>query len=949
MKALVATLLVMGAATSAGAVTLNPVADTDNQSDVAAGTNATLNISQYCTPLLKFDLSSVSGSVTAATLRVYFGGGLPATTITISTTSNDTWMEGGTKPTAGSAITTKTIGATGAGYIEFDLTAHTLSKMSGDKIVSVALSSTTSGWMGLNSRQASSNKPELVVTTSGGGGGGAVINSVRYYPRDSWASRMTGGQFQGSNDSSSWTTLATIGSQPSQGAWTSLGVSNSTNWRYVRYLGPANGYCNVAEVEFYSGATKLTGAGIGSAGSWNSGGNTFSHAIDGSTSTYYDALNATGDWVGLDLGSGGGSVLVSGIAVSPSSASISVGNTTPLTATVSPSNATNSSVSWTSSNTGIATVNSSGVVTGVAAGSAIVTAHSTDGSNVTSNNTSITVTAAGGGTTTLNPVADTDNQSDVAAGTNATLNISAYCTPFLKFDLSGISGLVAVSTLRVYYGGGLPATTITVSTTSNDTWVEGGTKPSSGSVITTKTIGATGSGYVDIDLTSHTQAKMSGDKIVSVALSDTGSGWMGLNSRQAASNKPQLVVTTGGGGGSVMVSSITLSPTSASVTAGSNTTIAATVLPSNATNPGLNWNSNNTGVATVNSSGVVHGVAAGSTTITAHSTDGSNVVSNGATVVVSGSGGGTVQRPSYNTGTGLFVVGNKLYDANGYEFVIRGVNKCHYDANSPGIPNSNANAIRWNIYLSQPASSNIALLQSTTINYHIVPIPAYWPAGSCPPESVLPGVVDLWVNQASTWLTIDDKMILNIANELGGGNSTAWRDAYITAIARLRAAGYRCPIMVDSGGCGQDKDDLVNYASAILNSDPQKNVIFSIHIYGNWTASGEQYKIDLNSGLDDLAATGLCIVVGEFGPGRNIGPSPTTMTPGQIITAADAHNFGWLAWAWDDPPTPSDENWFAMSWDGSYNTSSDLTLFGKDVVENSTYGLEAKAVKQTGF
>lgn len=813
MKALATTLLVLGAAGSASAVTLNPVADTDNQSDVAAGTNGTLNISQYCTPFLKFDLSSVSGTVTAATLRVYFGGGLPATTITVSTTSNDTWVEGGTKPTIGSTITTKTIGATSAGYIEFDLTTHTQSKMSGNKIVSVTLSDTTSGWMGLNSRQASGNKPELVVTTSGGGG----------------------------------------------------------------------------------------------------------------------------------------PVLVTGITISPSSASIITGNTTTLTATVSPSNATNKALSWTSSNTGVATVSSSGVVTGVAAGSATITAHSTDGSNVTSNGSAITVTPPPGGTTTLNPVADTDNQSDVAAGTNATLNISQYCTPFLKFDLSGISGTVTASTLRVYYGGGLPATTITVSTTSNDTWVEGGTKPTSGSVITTKTIGATGAGYVDIDLTSHTQSKMSGNKIVSVTLSDTGSGWMGLNSRQSSSNKPQLVVTTSGGGGSVLVTSITLSPTSTSVASGSNTTITASVLPSNATNQTLSWNSNNTGVATVNSSGSVHGVSAGSATITAHSTDGGNVTSNGATVTVTSGGGGTVSRPSYNTGTGLFVVGNKLYDANGYEFVMRGFNKCHYDADSPGIPNSNANAVRWNIYLSQPASFNVNLLQTKNINYHIVPIPGYWPNGSCPPESALPGVVDLWVNQASTWLTIDSKMILNIANELGGGNSTAWRDAYITAVARLRAAGYRCPIMIDSGGCGQDKDDLVNYASAILNSDPQKNIVFSIHIYGNWTASGEQYKIDLNSGLNDLAATGLCMVVGEFGPGRNIGPSPTMMTPAQIITAADAHNFGWLAWAWDDPPTPSDENWFAMSWNGSYNTSSDLTLFGKDVVENSSYGLKTRAVKQTAF
>jgi uncharacterized protein YjdB len=760
---------------------------------------------------------------------------------------------------------------------------------------------------------------------------------------------MTGGQFQGSNDSSNWTTLATIGSQPADGTWTSLNVANGTAWRYVRYLGPSNGSCNVAEVDFYTGSTTLSGTGIGSAGSWNNSGNTFAKAIDGSTSTYYDALNATGDWVGLDLGGGGGgSTLVTGLTVSPSSTSIVQGNTTALVAAVTPSNATNQTLSWTSSNSGVATVNASGVVTGVAAGSTTVTAHSTDGSNVTSNGATITVTPPPGGTTTLNPVADTDNQSDIAAGTNATLNISAYCTPFLKFDLSGISGAVTASTLRVYYGGGLPATTITVRTTSNDTWVEGGTIPASGSVITTKTIGATGAGYVDIDLTSHTQTKMSGNKIVSVALSDTGSGWMGLNSRQSASNKPQLVVTTGGGGGSVLVTSITLSPTSTSIASGSNTTITATVQPSNATNQTLNWNSNNTGVATVNTSGVVHGVAAGSTMVTAHSTDGGNVTSNGATITVTGGGGGTVSRPSYNTGTGFFVVGNKLYDANGHEFVIRGVNKLHWDSTSPGIAKANANAVRWVIDFNQSTSTNLALMQGT-INGHMVPIPGNWD-GTCGSESELPGIVDKWVNQASAWLTIDSKMILNIANELGGGNSTAWRDAYITAVARLRNAGYRCTIMVDAGGCGQDNDDLANYAQAILNSDPQKNIIFDQHIYGNWGINGTpSWAIDLPTAFNRLTATGLCFVIGEFGPGRNIGPSPTMITPAQIITAADSHNFGWLAWAWDDPAFNADNNWFAMSYTGDYNSSSELTTFGQDVVENSSYGLKARAVKQTAF
>lgn len=57
--------------------------------------------------------------------------------------------------------------------------------------------------------------------------------------------------------------------------------------------------------------------------------------------------------------------------------------TATLTATVTPSNATNKNVTWTSSNTAVATVSNTGVVTSKANGSAVITAKTTDGTNLT--------------------------------------------------------------------------------------------------------------------------------------------------------------------------------------------------------------------------------------------------------------------------------------------------------------------------------------------------------------------------------------------------------------------------------------------------------------------------------------------------------------------------------------------------------------------------------------
>ena len=82
---------------------------------------------------------------------------------------------------------------------------------------------------------------------------------------------------------------------------------------------------------------------------------------------------------------------VNKIDVSPSTVSLAISNTIQLTANVSPSNATNKSVTWTSSNETVASVDANGIVTGKTAGSATITASSTDGSNIKSNSVSVTV------------------------------------------------------------------------------------------------------------------------------------------------------------------------------------------------------------------------------------------------------------------------------------------------------------------------------------------------------------------------------------------------------------------------------------------------------------------------------------------------------------------------------------------------------------------------------
>jgi hypothetical protein len=414
---------------------------------------------------------------------------------------------------------------------------------------------------------------------------------------------------------------------------------------------------------------------------------------------------------------------------------------------------------------------------------------------------------------------------------------------------------------------------------------------------------------------------------------------------------------------------------------------------------------------------------------------------------------GTAARPAYNTGNGFFVLNGTLYDPNGNAFRIRGVNRLHWDSDSAaGLALSGANTVRTFIDFTRPPASNVNLIQTDNIDNKEVPIVTYngtQTSTSCTTDpSVLSTAVSFWTSQASSWTTLNRYLIVNVANEWGPADSTVWRDSYISAIAQLRQAGYSGPILIDSGGCGQDDADLLLYSGAVFNSDSERNIVFAIHLYGtanDYSASIQSvtkgnptvitlasdspthpfapgyngtnnswsginaYQISGVQGMTQLNGTqpaptnvggvpgawtvtlsvdstnwgnytgggtlvdyngnyalriarfaalseqtGAVYVVAEFGPGNNIGPSPTMVTPGQIITAAESSGIGWMPWAWDDNDLPngmSNNAWFSMTYSGPgiYTQPSDLTNYGQDVVLNPSYGLSVLARRATIF
>jgi phi13 family phage major tail protein len=81
-----------------------------------------------------------------------------------------------------------------------------------------------------------------------------------------------------------------------------------------------------------------------------------------------------------DTVSASGTVNVTGVTLTPSTAALEVAEELQLTAVVAPASATDKTVSYVSDDTGVATVTAGGKVKGIAAGSAIITVTTTDGS-----------------------------------------------------------------------------------------------------------------------------------------------------------------------------------------------------------------------------------------------------------------------------------------------------------------------------------------------------------------------------------------------------------------------------------------------------------------------------------------------------------------------------------------------------------------------------------------
>jgi uncharacterized protein YjdB len=182
----------------------------------------------------------------------------------------------------------------------------------------------------------------------------------------------------------------------------------------------------------------------------------------------FDVATASGWFAATGLSGGrlyitAAHVAVTSVTLNKNTATITVGGKETLTATVAPASATVKGVDWSSSDEDIATVSSSGEVTAVSAGTAIITATSDDDSSKTAKCT-VTVNPP---PTAVTFMSVTSDGNSTQTSTFIILTFSAQITGLSAEDitLSGVSGVIKGMLSGSYYSYTLPISGFTASGT----------------------------------------------------------------------------------------------------------------------------------------------------------------------------------------------------------------------------------------------------------------------------------------------------------------------------------------------------------------------------------------------------------------------------------------------------------------------------------------------------
>jgi mannan endo-1,4-beta-mannosidase len=308
------------------------------------------------------------------------------------------------------------------------------------------------------------------------------------------------------------------------------------------------------------------------------------------------------------------------------------------------------------------------------------------------------------------------------------------------------------------------------------------------------------------------------------------------------------------------------------------------------------------------------------------------------------------------------VNGGQILDPNGNPFVYRGVNlgtlpsmvllpQVYADIAATG-----ANAIRIPIDNLTPAQAEVHVNLCKQNN--LVCVFAHTLSAGYVDNNIAPGslyILDVWARYADLLKANEDYVVIDLASALAG--NIAWLDYYIsihqTGIFFVRNIWeLKNQVIISGGNWGQDWGFMMrDNAEALMNLDPMKNIVFSVHMY-------EAYRDEqsVRSYLEDFTALNLPIIVGEFGPIKRDrireykNPFNTfDVDVEAIMEISQELGVGYLGWSWSGyrPNTDPSKDFTALNLVNDFDPQQ-LTPWG-DLLIHGDHGIQATAIPATHF
>ncbi|SEQ12726.1 cellulase family glycosylhydrolase [Streptomyces radiopugnans] len=266
--------------------------------------------------------------------------------------------------------------------------------------------------------------------------------------------------------------------------------------------------------------------------------------------------------------------------------------------------------------------------------------------------------------------------------------------------------------------------------------------------------------------------------------------------------------------------------------------------------------------------------------------------------------------PAGASAAGLHIEDGRLLEANGNDFVMRGVNHAHtwYPGETQSladIKETGANTVRvvlasghrWSENSPQDVAAVVGQCKENRL-ICVLEVHDTTGYGEEAAAASLDQAADYWIGLRDVLAGEEEYVIVNIGNEPWGNTDPAgWTRPTIDAVQKLRDAGFEHTIMVDAPNWGQDWQGVMRAnARTVYDADPTGNLIFSIHMYSVYDTA-EKVSDYLNAFVDAR----LPVLIGEFG-----GPADQWGDPNEdaMMATAEQLGLGYLAWSWSGNTDP---------------------------------------------